>query len=54
MADAELRLALKLGLILLWSGRLVQAVAEYNSRGGHDRWPTTADCKREASRPSSR
>ena len=33
MADAEARLALKLGLILLWSGRLVRAVAEYNSPG---------------------
>jgi hypothetical protein len=31
MADTERRLALKLGLILLWSGRLVQAVAEFDS-----------------------
>jgi hypothetical protein len=31
MADTKLRLALKLGLILLWSGRLVRAAAEFDS-----------------------
>ena len=31
MADTEPRLALKLGLILLWSGRLVQVAAESGS-----------------------
>lgn len=33
MADAQLRLALKLGLILVWSGRLARAVAEHDRPG---------------------